>query len=80
MLGGVNHRIQPGWLKWRSASNVLCDEKVALKLKEFFYVNHRIQPMMMIYETKCWGVKNQHENKLSVVEMRILCWMCGETS
>jgi hypothetical protein len=24
-------------------------------------------------------VKNQHENKLSIVEIRMLCWMCGKT-
>lgn len=31
----------------------------------------------MLYMTKCWAVKNQHENKVSVAEMRILHWMCG---
>ena len=25
------------------------------------------------------AVKNQHENKLSVAEMRVLCWICGKT-
>lgn len=34
----VNHRIQEGWLKWRKASSVLCDTKVSLKLKEFFFI------------------------------------------
>jgi len=33
----ISHRIQTGWLKWRSASDVLCDKKVPLKLKGKFY-------------------------------------------
>ena len=32
----VNHRIQTGWLKWRSAAGVLCDCNVLLWLKENF--------------------------------------------
>ena len=26
----VNHRIQAGWLKWRSATGVLCDHNIPL--------------------------------------------------
>jgi len=29
----------------------------------------------MLYDTECWVVKNQHENQVSVVEMKMLCWM-----
>ena len=29
----VSHRIQAGWTKWRSASGVLCDRKVPIKVK-----------------------------------------------
>ena len=35
--GKVNHQIQVGWLKWRSALGVLSDAKVPLKLKGKFY-------------------------------------------
>jgi hypothetical protein len=28
---------------------------------------------------ECWEVKSQHENKISVVKMGILHWMCGKT-
>ena len=35
--GDVSHRIQAGWLKLRSATSVICDRKVALKLKGNFY-------------------------------------------
>jgi hypothetical protein len=33
----------------------------------------------MLNGMECWVVKNQHENKISVGEIRMLCWMCGET-
>ena len=32
----VNHRIQAGWLKWRSATGILCDRNILLRLKESF--------------------------------------------
>lgn len=33
----------------------------------------------MLYETKYWEVKNQHKNKVSVAEVRMLRWVCGKT-
>ena len=33
----VNHRSQAGWLKWRSATEVLCDRNISLWLKGNFY-------------------------------------------
>jgi hypothetical protein len=33
----------------------------------------------MLYGIECWVVKNQHGNKFSVVETRMLCGMCGTT-
>jgi hypothetical protein len=73
----VNHRIQAGWMKWRSASGVICDRKVPLKLKGKFY-RTAIRPAML-YGTECWAVKSQQEHKLSVAEMRMLRWMSGHT-
>ncbi|RZB50734.1 Metal tolerance protein 4 isoform B [Glycine soja] len=75
--GDVNHRIQAGWMKWRKASGVLCDAKVPIKLKGKFY-RTAIRPAIL-YGTECWAVKSQHENKVGVVEMRMLRWMCGKT-
>lgn len=34
---------------------------------------------MMLYETKCWAVKDQHENKISASEKKMMRWMCGKT-
>jgi len=33
--------------------------------------------LTMLYGTKCWTVTNQHENQVSVAEMRMLCLMSG---
>jgi len=54
--GDVNHKIQNGWLKWRSALHVLCDAKLPLKLKGKFYQT-TVRPMML-YGKECWAVKN----------------------
>jgi hypothetical protein len=54
----VSHRIRAGWLKWRQASNVLCDPSVPLKLKGKFY-RTVIRPDML-YVAECWPTKRQH--------------------
>ena len=51
----VAHRIQAGWIKWRSASGVLCDKNILNKLKGKFY-RTTIRPAML-YGSECWGVK-----------------------
>jgi len=33
----------------------------------------------MFYGTECWAVRNQHENKVSVAQMRMLRWLSGKT-
>ncbi|KAI8572619.1 hypothetical protein RHMOL_Rhmol01G0213400 [Rhododendron molle] len=73
----VTHRIQVGRLKWRSATDVLCDKRAPTKLKEKFY-GTAIRPAML-YGTKCWPIKKQQVNKMGVAEMRMLRWMCGKT-
>ena len=35
--GDVTNRIQTGWLKWRSATRLLCDKKFPIRLKGKFY-------------------------------------------
>lgn len=32
----------------------------------------------MLYETKYQTIKNQHENKVSVAQMMMLCWIYGK--
>ncbi|XP_060191726.1 uncharacterized protein LOC132621465 [Lycium barbarum] len=65
-----------GWMKWRFASEVLCDKKVPPKLKGKFY-KVMVRPTML-YGAECWPVKKSHIQK-KVAEMRMLRWMCGNT-
>ena len=73
----VSHRIRTAWLKWRSASGVLCDRKIPLRLKRKYY-RTAVRPAML-YGAEVWPAKKQHEHKMSVAEMRMLRWMCGHT-
>ncbi|KAM1110900.1 hypothetical protein ACFX19_010237 [Malus domestica] len=62
--GDLNHRIQAGWMKWKSASGVLCDCRRPLKLKEIFY-RMAIRPAML-YGTEYWEVTHQHVHKMGL--------------
>jgi hypothetical protein len=73
----LSHRIKAGWLKWRQASGVLCDLRVPLKLKGKFY--RTTIRSAMLYGAECWPTKRQHVQQLSVAEMRMLRWICGNT-
>ncbi|KAL6574232.1 hypothetical protein OROHE_001136 [Orobanche hederae] len=73
----VTHRIKVRWLRWRAATEVLCDKKVPLKLKGKFY-RSAITPAML-YGSECWAMKKSLESKLEVAEMRMLRWSCGRT-
>lgn len=58
------------------ALGISCDTKVSLKLKKKFYSNVAIPTML--YERECWVINNQHDNKVSVTEIRVLRWMCSK--
>ena len=72
----VSYRIKAGWMKWRQASDVLCDKRVPQKLKGKFY-RTAIRPAML-YGAECWPTKRRHVQQLSVAEMRMF-WICGHT-
>ena len=70
--------MQVGLLKWRKVSGVICDRKVPTKLKGKFYCT-TVRPIIL-YGSECWALKGQqHKNKVGVVEMRMLRWMCDNT-
>ena len=71
----VNYRIQADWLKWRSAKGVLCDRNIPLQLKEKFY-RTAIRPSLL-NDIECWDIKRYHAQKMSVADMCMLRWMCG---
>ncbi|KAH0468862.1 hypothetical protein IEQ34_002094 [Dendrobium chrysotoxum] len=74
--GDIISRIQVRWLKWRNALD-LCDRKVPLKVKGKLY-KMVVRPAML-YGAECWPLKEKHNTKLSVAEMRMLRWMSGFT-
>jgi len=73
---GNYHKFKWIWARVRT-SGVLCDKKVPLKLKGKFY-RATVRPALL-YGTECWAVKSQHENQVSVAEMRMLRWISGKT-
>jgi hypothetical protein len=72
-----SHRIKAGWMKWRQASDVLCDKRVPQKLKGKFYRTTIIP--VMLYRAESCLTKRRHVQQLSVIEMRMLRWICGHT-
>ena len=46
---------------WRSASGVLSDHRIPIKLKENVYKT--AMQLAMFYGTKCWAIKKQHIHK-----------------
>ncbi|EXC17267.1 DNA-directed RNA polymerase II subunit [Morus notabilis] len=72
----IQHKIKVGWVKWKNATGVLCDDKMPIKLKGKFY---RTVRLAMLYGSERWAMKRQHISKMSVVEMRMLKWMSDHT-
>ena len=64
-------------MRWRGASGTLCGRHILGMLKEKFY-RTVIKPAML-YDPKCWTMKKVHENKLGVIEMRLLKWIYDKT-
>ena len=60
-----------------SVTGVLCDRNFPLWLKGKFYRTAIRQALL--YGTECWAIKRHHAQKMSVAEMRMLHWMCGNT-
>ncbi|GJY77956.1 ataxia telangiectasia mutated family protein [Tanacetum coccineum] len=73
----VTHRIRTMWKRWRTASGILCDKRVPLKLKGNFY--RVVIRLAMLYGSECWPITKAQENKVEVAELRMLRWTCGKT-
>ncbi|KAI8439845.1 hypothetical protein MSG28_001314 [Choristoneura fumiferana] len=73
----VNHRVNTAWLKWRSLSGVLCDNKMPIKTKGKIYKT-AVRPAMT-YGAECWTTLKKHEQKLHTAEMKMLRWAGGVT-
>lgn len=66
----VTHCIGAAWIKWRFASEFLCDKKVPPKLKGKF-CRVIIRPSLL-YRVEHWPAKNSYVQKIHVTEMKIL--------
>ena len=43
------------------------------------YFNQTAIRPTLLYGTECWVIKRHHAQKMSVAEIRMLRWMCGNT-
>jgi len=73
----INHRIKVGWQKLENASGVLCDRRIPLRLKGRIY--HMVVRPVLLYGAECWPIKKPQVQRMRVVEMRMIWWICGHT-
>ena len=55
-------------------TGVLCDKKIGLKMKGKVYKTV-VRPAM-IYGAETWVIKEIHDKRLEVVELKMLRWSC----
>lgn len=70
MDSDVNHSIQVGSLKWKSATEVLCNHNILLRLKKKIS-KLAIRPVLL-HGMKCWALKSPHLQKISEADIRML--------
>jgi len=73
----INQRIKIGWQKWEKAFEILCDKRIPLKLKGKVY--HTVVRSTLLYGAECWPIKRSHLQRMKVIEMSIIRWICGHT-
>uniref|UniRef100_A0A914WJ88 Reverse transcriptase domain-containing protein n=1 Tax=Plectus sambesii TaxID=2011161 RepID=A0A914WJ88_9BILA len=73
----VTARINAAWLKWRSATDVLCVKKITDRLKSKVYKTV-VRPVA-IYGAECWPATKEAERRLRVMEKKMLRWISGIT-
>ena len=69
----VKTRISKAWGKWRDSSGIMCDKRMAVKLKAKFY-KCVIRPVLL-YGMETIALKREDERKLDATEMRMLRWI-----
>ncbi|XP_068224869.1 uncharacterized protein [Palaemon carinicauda] len=72
----VTRRMPAGWNNWRSASGVLCDKKVPMRLKGTFY--RSVVRKAMLYGTEITSMRKAQE-KVNASEVTMGRWMSEVT-
>jgi len=73
----IDQCIKGGRQKWKYASGVLRDNRISIGLTGKVY-RMVVRPAIP-YGSECWPIKNTHVQRLMVVEMRMIRWMCSYT-
>ena len=73
----VIHRIQCGWLKWRSCTGVTCDKKIPVRLKG--KIHRTVTRPALIYGCETFAQSACMNRRMSTTEMRMLRWTIGVT-
>ncbi|XP_063385492.1 uncharacterized protein LOC134671562 [Cydia fagiglandana] len=73
----VLHRVNAGWMKWRSLSGVLCDRRMPIRTKGKVYKTC-VRPVLL-YGAECWTTTCAHEANIHATEMKMLRWAGGVT-
>ena len=66
-----------GWQKWKQATGVLCDKRMPVRLKGKVY--RTVVRPVILYDSECWPIKKTQVQRLMVVEIRMIRWMCDYT-
>ncbi|XP_022180863.1 uncharacterized protein LOC111041028 [Myzus persicae] len=59
----VRNKIMCGWMKWRDASGILCNDSMPLRVKGRFY--NAVVKLVILYGSECWVVDNKTEQRMS---------------
>ncbi|KAK6736653.1 hypothetical protein RB195_019387 [Necator americanus] len=70
-------RVNAAWMKWKMETGVLCDKKVAVRLKSKIY--RTVVCPVTLYGCGCWATTKALERVLHTTEMWMLRWTIGVT-
>jgi len=77
MENEIRARIKATWMRWRGVTGVLCDKRMPICLKSLICMT--IVPPVALYGAECWPTTKTTEQKLHVMEIRMLRWTLGFT-
>ena len=71
----VDSRVAKAWSKWRELSGVICDKKVATKLKLMIYQTV-IRPTLLD-GCEPWSMSVRDDKRMATTVMRMVRWAMG---